>query len=457
MLPMTTETTAVSDPDLKVARDPNADLSELGRVAAFWPREVLANPAFELALLINTTPLSLLFKPPALAALARQPDTPALLIEHALERIASYRPDREVIYALLSNPALAPDQLERVATAIIDTSDAGNAFADRQGALDNHALIVNSPTLQAPGAPDRRPTLEILREQFTRSDFRVSYIGLEHFAATGLVNHLMPSALLDADATLPDPELQALAASPVTPPAALERLAANASPEVQTDLAANPNAPAGVLEKLYHNCDTRLRTRVAANANVTDAMRQSILAEANGTVLTGLARNPRLTREEESAFVERDDSTVHQFLCLNPNISEEAQVKLARRADPEVARQLLRRPNLTPAAVQALTGNPDRVVAKAAAAYDPQRSADRHPLVRLRGAISSAGSYHLRLITATCANTPGWLLGYLGSSYDALVRLAVAAHPNTLPDTRALLARDPDLRVQRAAQEPPCL
>ena len=50
MLPMTTDTTPVSDPDLKVARDPNADLSELGRVATYWPREVLTNPAFELAL-----------------------------------------------------------------------------------------------------------------------------------------------------------------------------------------------------------------------------------------------------------------------------------------------------------------------------------------------------------------------------------------------------------------------
>src|SRR5690606_20912437 len=154
----------------------------------------------------------------------------------------------------------------------------------------------------------------------------------------------------------------------------------------------------------------------------------------------------RLAREEEKALVERDDSAVHQFLCLNPSISAAAQASLAERADPEVARQLLRRPDLTPPALQELTRNPDRVVAKAAAGYDPQKPADRHPLVRLRRAISTANAYHLRLIAATCVNAPGWFLDYLASSYDALVRLAVAAHRNTLPDTRALLARDPDLR-----------
>lgn len=464
MLTITIDSPALGDPQLDRARDPNAEMTTLVGAATRWPREVLANPGFGLGLLVNTTPLDRLFSVDALAALVRYPEAPEVLIEAALEGLTGPRRFPQVAFALLANPTLKPQQVERTAEAIVNASDRGAPLRDRNAALDNHALLIEAGWRTPAGKADERGAREILRERLAKGELAGGRVDLSAFAPTGLLNRELGPALLSAP-TSDDARRAAhvLALTPVTPPDVLDSLLdAHASPDVRVAIAENPNAYAATLERLYRVDDTNLRTQVAANPNLAAGVRQEILDAGEGAVLCGLARNPSLTGDEQLALARRDDSAVRQFLCLNPSLTGAAELEVARTADPEVARQLLRRSDLSAQTVSLLTQNSDRIVRMAASAYETKtapkvKGAARDPLVELREALLPTARFSHRLLAATCENAPAWLLSFLAGSEDALVRLAVAAHRGTPANTRALLAVDPDVRVARAAQEPPCL
>lgn len=451
MLTMTQELPTPQDPHLETARDPNATPFDLSSAAVRWPREVLANPALALDLVASSTPVASLLHESALAALVRYPEAPEVLIESALERLNDRHYGQPLARMLLANPNLTEEQARAAAETLKDSPD-------QNGTLANHRHL--------PGERDERGTRELLHEHLATGGVLSGRSDLRHFLGTGLLNLELAPAFFAATRNdhHAQPEL-ALAMAPVTPADELDKLLdPSATPAIRTGIAENPNTSAETLERLYQAKNTRLRARVAAHPTLTPAVREQVLTENDEAILCGLARNPSLTVDEQLTLARREESTIRQFLCLNPNLTTPAELELARNADSEIARQLLRRDDLRPESVEILKNNPDHLVRLAAPAYKtgnqdaPAGNAQpQDPLLALREALATRPLEDHRLVTATCTNTPGWLLDFLAGSANPVVRLAVAAHHHTPDRTRSLLAIDPDVRVARAAQEPPCL
>ncbi len=428
---------------LEAAKDPNTEISKLLSIAQLHPREVIANPAFLLELVVDPNLLRGLERP-AIAALARCETAQGQILERAVVAVQESPDDRSVFDALMSNRNLDAGRARRAAAAfapqhdlnaagpfhrhVFDGDDAGPLLVHLQRALDLE-----------PGLLETGKTL----------------------AGLGLENAIVPRGLLRLGSGKAAVAAGWAGGAALTGPAVLAYLGqAPEHRELRPAVARHPNTPGPTLLRLAAAGEVDL-AELARHPRLPESGRRELLERGDPLVRYALAGNPSLGSDEQLELIATAYQPAVERLVTHECLSDEAQLCLAILQERHLGLGLLHRPDLSDEALSELLRSQHASVALGAREYqrqEPEGEAEAPMLERFRERfLTRAPTFHEALVLVTASNTAPEILEGLADSTWALVRLAVAAHPATPHPTREWLAGDPDVRVAEAAREEPSL
>jgi len=407
-------------------------MSDLAQQARENPRQVVADPEFVLRLVAEPGLIQQI-GPDALGQLVRLPEAPRALVQGA---IGSFETSQNVPLAdaLLANPELTQRQAERL-NAAFDTAD------DRNEAARFHAKLLR----EEPKEPAHYLGKAVL-------DHFQEFEGHPLYEATDLRNGFVLRTVLKAR---PDDlvALEWIIDFPLTPDDFLAYPHSGPGYAPLREALSRHGDALGdsLLEALSNEPGAE---RIAARPNLPEAALVRLLNSTDERVVSQLATNWRLTPVQQRALFEKGGRSILRGLAGNPNLTDRIELFLAGVDDAKVSGALLQRPSLKPATIAVLKQSNWQPVSKVANIFRPKwdrgRPSDNSAEVLDR--IASPYPYFMeRLLVATSSNAHEVMLEALANSTDALVRLAVAVHPNSSAATKELLAGDGDVRVARAA------
>lgn len=470
----------MSQDQYEVATDPGSSLSDLLKAARYYPRLVAQNPALSLEFVVDPGAIDRL-DVSSLAMLVSVAEAPRPLIDLAARMVADASEKHfGLAQALLANRSLEEQHVKHAVWTLAEARDLNETSVYHRQRYEGQPL--GSPVEHVSRVLSRSP-LEWLEYEFRECD---------------LVNSLVPRVYLrNRVGGLADSARWAAEAR-VTAPEVLAYLGQNQEFSMLRErLAAHPHAPGSMLAGFVGD-PWAPQGAVLMHPNLPAEDRRRILAEGDPDRTRFLALNPKLSCEEQLELIRRRDVAALPGLVENPNLCPEAARYIAALHSEDLGLLLTQRNDLTDETVEELMQHPhdsvkyevtrrwskavDRVWRKKRvpgrsrrrgrtrkeleegqepAAQDqanrgPERGDAQGDGVKIPQPVLGLALVK-QLIVATSRNLEPATLDTLANSYNAVVRLAVAAHPNSADHTRAWLADDADVRVAKAAREAPSL
>lgn len=230
---------------------------------------------------------------------------------------------------------------------------------------------------------------------------------------------------------------QAVASNPRTPPALLQELARHPYSIVRWEIAQNPSAPPSVLAELAQQKDAILLRRIARNPSTPLPILLRFLHELE---------NPPKKRPGVF-FVRLLEVAEHPALPL-PYLR-----KLACSHDPAIRTGVARNRSAPLELLERLANDREPMVRRAIALREGIPARLQAQLIAELWHIPISYSGQRRF--AALSGLPAAILELLSRSRCHRVRVLVAKHPNTAPETLERLARDRRFEVREAVARSP--
>lgn len=469
----------------EVAADPGSAFDDLLDAADYYPRLVARNPALSLELVVNPSAIDSLTAKD-LAKLVTFEEAPSPLVELALQMVAkSTQNIQDLAQALLANRRLEPAHVKHVVWALADALDLNDTSVYHRQRYQDQKLP--SPTQEVERVLCRLPLAELNYK----------------FDDTDLVNSLVPRVYMRKRVGGMAGSAEWAAASTVTAPEVLAYLGQNKEFSMLHDkLARHARAPGSMLAAFVDHPWVTQST-VLRHPNLPAEVRQRIIQRGDPAQAAVLALNPSLTCDEQLDLIRRGIAAALPNLAETPHLCPEAARYIAALQNEELGLLLTGRTDLTDATVEELMQYPHDTVqykvterwnaavervwrkkqvpgrsrrrrrtkkemeeaAKQNATQEPTAEAQQQQQNQNQARCDGARPPDLvptmglaqQLLVATSRNVDAQTLETLAGSLQAVVRLAVAAHPNASSETRAWLEEDTDVRVAAAAKVAPSL
>lgn len=462
-----------------VATSPDSEFNDLKAAIDYHPRLVARNPALSLELVINPAALATL-SVRQLAMLVAYEEAPEPLVELAVRRVMEApRGNGDIARALLTNRVLAAQHVKHAVWALSESRDLSET------SLFHRWRYRDQPV----GQP-----VEHVERALTR--MRLVQIS-EGLRSSNLVNSLVPRVYLRNRVDGVEASARWVAHLPLTAPEVLAYMGQLTELSMLRDtLALHKRAPASMLTAFLGDPWVK-QAIVIKHANLPATVRQGIIDAGQPAQIALLAANPGLSSDQQMQLFRSGDVTLLPTLAENPGLCPEPARYIAALHNEELCLLLVEQDELADEVVEELmqcrhdtvkyalarkwSAATERVWRKKGVGVrsrrrrgDPEPEEDPHPARgadrdnRAQRTVPESGKVTApdallkldlaeQLLVATARNVDEQTLDTLGGSIDAVVRLAVAAHPNTSNETRAWLATDTDVRVARAATEAPSL
>lgn len=425
------ERLAASDEFAKdVASNPNTPIDILLQLGDRYPREVVTNPSFELALITGETNLRRM-NHDAVSAMVSQPEAP-----EALLTLASDLSSNIIDAALLYNPATPRPALNTLAKRDPDTA-AHHVNAEPQplGHVDD-LIAASLKGIKAFPQPTE-PLLQALRP-------------------------LLPAATAQALAQAEAPEARLYAATNEhLEPDTLRELTQSPNFEVVYGALRNPSTPPDALEEALESDHIGKLMATSVNPNLPREALAALLGHHEPTIAAAALKNPQLTADELRAAT-TDDAPLAHLVSIgeNPRAPQDLLERLATNDNPVVRAAVARNPN-TPAPLRATLAEDPAYLPRAAAELNPTAASinltnadnviDAITALQQAAPVLAATLHHLPIMDPVQTSR---IARHLTTSHDPAARLCLAANPAT-PRTvlKHLATADADQRVRHAAQQ----
>lgn len=457
----------------EVASNPASEFKDLEAAIDFHPRLVAQNPALSLEFVINPSSLSKLALW-RLGMLVAYEEAPLPLVELAVQKmLEGGRYETVLARALLTNRALASQHVKHAVWALAESHDISETRIYHRWRYEDQPL--GQPTEHVERAVTRTGLVQITK------DLRPS----------NLVNSLVPRVYLRNRVGGIEASARWVAESPLTAPEVLAYMGQLTELTMLRDtLALNRQAPGSLLAKFMGDPWVN-QAILFKHENLPAATQKEIIDGGQPGKIAMLAKNPGLSCDNQMRLILSGDRTLLPKLVDNPGLCPEPARYIAALQDEALCLLLLERDDLADEVVEELMqcrhnsvqfalgrkwsaatervwrtkgvgvrsrrrGDPEPDEAAARVPVEPKRGPPESEKVTPPEPVLRLELPEL-LLVATARNIDEQTLDTLAGSINAVVRLAVAAHPNTSKETRAWLANDTDVRVAKAATEAPSL
>lgn len=263
-----------------------------------------------------------------------------------------------------------------------------------------------------------------------------------------------------------------VAENPSTPNNLLEELALDSREDVQAAVANNPSTSAFILGKLAENPARDLAVAMHKNTplELLPKILERLAADTRLSVRIFVAKHPQ-TPAEILAKWAKDKWEVRLYIAQNPNAPVEVLEQLAKDFSSEVRASVGKNTNTPASALERLANDWEAEVRRAVASntstptdvlerlikdYQCTILVAENPSTPQNALRQLEGLPGFEWYLVRHANTPldvrQKLLANFSRSYIELDRLYVARHPDTPTEILEILAKDKDVKVQRAAK-----
>jgi predicted DNA-binding WGR domain protein len=469
-----------------VVGNPNTLPETLIRIGQQFPKELLANPALDLLLMIQPTlmeevPQALLVR------LLKQDDCPASLLNWA----ASH-PQAKVQLAVAMNPKAPEQALQKLRSSqhasVLEAMGAtlGNIdqILDPEKAFE-HAVRERLASMKSPelheawsegdiglaqwsALPltfrlDKVTALLFGPEHIVRilcdttwtfhrlKDILPNYLYWDHVASDSATpSHVLEYLAREADLSV----RQSVARNPSAPVQILTDGAQDSDAEFRATIAANPSTPALVLAALSQDGDKQVRRNIGKNSSTPASVLEVLAHDSDTDVRLSVVRNPLIPMEVLSIFAMDSDAWIRSAAARNPSMPLAKLESLAKDLDDDVRKSVARNISLPAALREALL---ESLIKNSNEFFRNEIARDPATDVSILRVLSNDPVSKVRWAVAENKSTPVEVLEALASDSSISVRQSVALNPSTPLAVLEALAQeaDPGRWMRRTIAENP--
>lgn len=236
----------------------------------------------------------------------------------------------------------------------------------------------------------------------------------------------------------------ALLQHPSLPPDKIEEIASTRKEEfILRAIACSPRTPVAVLERFAKGRKSSLKSAMKANPNLPQSIRDKIAGKAKSAPKKKMVSKKKLEMLEERA--KDEDWRVRKGVAENPNTPVALLEQLAKDKDEWVCRAVVANPNTPVTSIKRLAKHKAKGV-REVVAENPNTSGS------VLEVLAKDEGWRVRRNVAKHANTSGSVLELLAKDEDSGVRSVAAFNPNTPAALRELLEKDRDKRAKKFYQ-----